>query len=118
MPNYELTGTVKKVLPTMSFPSGFTKREVVITTEGDRFPSDIAIGFSKDRIASLDALKEGERIKVSFDLRGREYNGKYFVSCDGWKFQKLDEGAADAAPPSATTDFDSDPGDPDDRMPF
>ena len=117
MPNYELTGTVKKLMPVMTFPSGFTKREVILTSEGDRFPSDIPVGFSKDKISMLDALNEGERIKVTFDLRGREYNGKYFISCDGWKLQKLDGATAENAPPPENA-FGGDVGDLDDKMPF
>ena len=117
MPNYELTGTVKKVMPVMSFQSGFTKREVIITSEGDRFPSDIPVGFSKDKIALLDTVQEGERIKVTFDLRGREYNGKYFVNCDGWKLQKMDAGADAASQPPPDV-FEPDIGDLEDKMPF
>ena len=117
MPNYELTGTVKKIMPLMTFPSGFTKREVIITSEGDRFPQEIPMGFTKDKISMLDTLKEGERIKVTFDLRGREYNGKYFINCEGWKLQKMDDGSADA-PPSPPSNFEPEPGDLDDKMPF
>ena len=118
MPNYELTGTVKKLMPVMTFPSGFTKREVIISTEGDRFPQDIPVGFAKDKIAMLETVNEGERIKVSFDLRGREYNGKYFVNCEGWKLQKMDGAVAEPAPSSDPAFVEPDIGDLDDKMPF
>ena len=94
MPSYSFTGTIKKILPVMTFPSGFTKREVVVTPEGDKFPQDIAVGFFKDKIAQLDTFKEADRVTVTFDLAGREYNGKYFVGCNGWKIQKLDGDAS------------------------
>jgi len=93
MPSYAFTGTIKKILPVMTFPSGFTKREIVVTPEGDKFPQDIAVGFTKDKIAMLDAFQEADRVTVNFNLQGREYNGKYFTSCDGWKIQKLDGNA-------------------------
>ena len=117
MPNYELTGTVKKVMPVMTFQSGFTKREILVTSEGDRFPSDIPVGFSKDKIALLDAVNEGERVKVTFDLRGREYNGKYFINCEGWKLQKLDGATSEGTTPPENA-FEPDVGDLDDKMPF
>ncbi|MCL1856235.1 MAG: DUF3127 domain-containing protein [Kiritimatiellaeota bacterium] len=94
MPSYTFTGTIKKILPVMTFPSGFTKREIVVTPEGDKYPQDIAVGFVKDKIAMLDGLQEAERVTIHFNLTGREYNGKYFCGCDGWKIQKLDGNAA------------------------
>ena len=94
MPSYAFTGTIKKILPVMTFPSGFTKREVIVTPEGDKFPQDIPVGFTKDKVAMLDAFQEADRVTVNFNLTGREYNGKYFINCDGWKIQKLDGSAA------------------------
>lgn len=91
---YEMTGTIKLINEMMSFPSGFTKRQFVLTTEDDRFPQDIAMAVTKDRCALLDNFKPGERAKVTFGLRGREWQGKYFVDVDAIKIESLDAGAA------------------------
>jgi hypothetical protein len=32
----------------------------------------------------LDGAKVGQECEVKFDLRGREYNGKYYVSLNAW----------------------------------
>jgi len=85
MAAYEMEGTVKLIDKEMTFPSGFSKREFVITTEGERFPQDIKFECLKDKTALLDSFKEGQRIKVTFDISGREYNGKYFVNLVAWK---------------------------------
>ena len=42
--------------------------------------------------------KEGQKIKVTFDISGREYNGKYFVNLVAWK---LGDPAAGGAAPAA-----------------
>ena len=39
----------------------------------------------------LDAVSEGQEIKVFFDIRGREYNGKYFNNLVGWKIEGFGE---------------------------
>lgn len=94
---YEMTGTVKLIKETQSSASGFTWREFVITTEDDRFPQDVIFRCIKDRCAMLDNFNVGERIQVSFDIRGREYNGKFFVNLEAFRFSSLDAAAPEAA---------------------
>ena len=98
MPSYELTGTVKTVMDAMKFDSGFTKREFVVTTQEDRYPQDIKLECVKDRCALLDGVKPGQRVTVSFDLRGNEYKGRYFVSLSAWKVQAEKEAGAPDSP--------------------
>lgn len=87
---YEMTGTIKLIKEQQSSASGFTWREFVITTEEERFPQDVIFRCTKDRCALLDNFQPGERIQVSFDIRGREYNGKFFVNLEAFRFSSLD----------------------------
>jgi single-strand DNA-binding protein len=97
MPSYDLTGTVKCVMDPQTFSSGFTKREFVVTTEGERFPQDIKFECVKERVALLDSVQPGQRVSVTFDLRGNEYNERYFVNLAAWKVQPAEAGAGAAA---------------------
>ena len=102
--SYEFTGTVKVIRPVQSFPSGFSKREAVITSSEDRYPQDVLFEFVRDRMGLLDTVNEGDRVTVSFDLRGNESRtqpGRYFVSLNAWKLVKADA-AAEAAPATPT----------------
>lgn len=100
MATYELTGTVKVVMDTVKFESGFSKREFVVTTAEDRYPQDIKLECVKDRAALLDNVKPGQRVTVSFDLRGNENKGRYFVSLSAWKVGV----EKDAAEPESSED--------------
>lgn len=91
--SYELEGTIKAIFDTQTFSKGFTKREVVVTTASDRFPQDIKLEFVKDKVALLDRFQAGQKVKVTFDLRGSEYNGKYFVNLTAWRIHAADETA-------------------------
>lgn len=93
MAAYDMEGTIKVINDVMTFPSGFSKREFVITTEGDRFPQEIKFECVKERTSLLDNLKEGQKVKVTFDIQGREYNGKYFVNLNAWKIGAPGAGA-------------------------
>ena len=113
---YEMTGTVQLVKDTQTFPSGFQKRELVIQNEEDRFPSPIMLSFTKERISLLDGLAAGERVKVSFDIRGREYNGRHFVDLNGFRLERLDLAGSEAPPEDMPPAADEPP--LDDSMPF
>ncbi|MFO8027212.1 MAG: DUF3127 domain-containing protein [Opitutales bacterium] len=89
---YEISGTVKTILDEKTFSSGFNVREFVVTTDADKFPQDICLQCVKDKVELVNKLKEGDKVKVSFDLRGREWQGKYFVNLNAWK---IDYGAAE-----------------------
>lgn len=126
---YEATGKMKWIGTTQSFPSGFTKREFVVTTAHDKYPQDIKFDMVKDKCQLLDGFELGQDVQVNFDIRGREYNGKYFVDLSCWKLQPADGAAQNSAGPArrqapATTssepsaaDLRSD-GDFDDESPF
>jgi single-strand DNA-binding protein len=87
MPSYDLNGTVKLIMDQQTFKSGFTKREFIVTTEEERFPQDIKFECVKEKCALLDNLEPGQHVTVSFDLRGNEYNGRYFVNLNAWRIE-------------------------------
>lgn len=88
----ELTGTVKKLFETQTFQSGFQKRELILLTE-EQYPQPISIEFLQDKISLLDNLSEGDKVKVSINIRGREWTSpqnevKYFNSIVGWRLER------------------------------
>lgn len=84
---YELNGTVKVIFEEKTFGSGFNVREFVITTEADKYPQDICLQCVKEKVEMVNQLKVGDSVKVSFDLRGREYQDRYFVNLNAWKIE-------------------------------
>ena len=90
----ELQGIIKKLGEVQTFPSGFQKREMVVVTE-EQYPQPISIEFLKEKGDLLNQLKEGEKVKVSINIGGREWTSpqgevKYFNSITGWKVEKVD----------------------------
>jgi hypothetical protein len=89
--SYELTGIIRQIENEQTFQSGFSKREFVVTSH-DKFPQEIKLEFTKDKCAQLDGYQPGDPVKVSFNLRGNEYNGRFYVNLVAWKIES--EGAA------------------------
>lgn len=98
MASFEVTGKLKAVMEEQSFSSGFTKREFVVTTE-EQYPQDIKFELIKDKTSLIDSFKENDPIKVSFNLRGNEYNGKYYVNLQAWRLEKDTAGSGAPIPP-------------------
>jgi hypothetical protein len=89
----ELTGKIKLINDIQTFDSGFAKREFVVTTN-EQYPQDIKLELVKDKCALLDRYHPGADVKVSFNLRGNEYNGKYFVNLQAWKIEAMEAAPA------------------------
>lgn len=85
----EIKGTVETILEIQEFASGFKKQTLVIDT-GGKFPQKVAIDFAKEKIELIASLVQGQEVTVGVNIRGNEYNGKYYVSLAGWK---VDAGA-------------------------
>jgi single-strand DNA-binding protein len=85
--SFEIEGLLHKKYDTESKTNSFNTREFVITTEG-MYPQFVKFQLTQDKCSLLDAYNEGEKIKVFFDLRGREWQGKYFTNLNAWRLDK------------------------------
>lgn len=96
---YELTGTVKEIFEEQTFGSGFNMREFVVTDGADKYPQDIKFECVKDKVALVDKLNKGDKVKVTFDIRGREWKGSYFVNLAAWKVESAGNSGDSNEPP-------------------
>jgi len=82
----EVQGTIKVIQDTEAVSDKFQKRLLVIET-AEKYPQQLPIEFVQDAVSKLDNLAEGEEVTVHINLRGREYNGRYYSSIQGWKVE-------------------------------
>lgn len=88
--NVEIPCTVKKIEAPRTSASGFRWRELVVEDETDpRFPQTYPVTFSRGRTDVLDALAPGDAVTVHATLRGREHDGRHYLSLDGWKIERM-----------------------------
>jgi len=88
----ELTGKIIKIGETETVGSAgtFKKRQIVIATD-EQYSQSIPIDFVQDKCSILDSYNVDEQVKVSINIRGNEYQGKYYCSIQGWRIEKLGE---------------------------
>ncbi len=107
----EVLGKIKKIDETKTFGSnGFRKREMVVTTD-EQYPQMIMVEFIQDKCDLLNNFNVGDDVKISINLRGREWinpegEAKYFNSIQGWRIEKVQAGGAEPVPPVEAGSFE------------
>ena len=99
----EVTGRIKVINAEQQISATFKKRELVVTTE-EQYPQYISINFVQDKCDLLNNYAVGDAVKVSINLRGREWvnpqgETKYFNDIQGWRVEKLQAEAPAAGMP-------------------
>ena len=64
------------------------KKEFVVKTD-ETYPQMVKCELINDKITLLDPYVKGESVEVSFNLRGREWEGKYFTSIQAWRISNV-----------------------------
>lgn len=90
-----------RIFDTEQKTASFQVREFVLEIPDGNYPQMIKFQLAQDRVSMADIYAVGEKIKVSFDLRGREWQGKYFTTLNAWRIEKMDQDSAIAEAPSA-----------------
>ena len=89
----EVQGKIKLINETQTFGSkGFRKRELVMVTD-EQYPQTILIEFIQDKCDLLNNYEVGQDVKVSINLRGRNWTNpqgdeKYFNTIQGWRIEE------------------------------
>ncbi len=100
----EVTGKIRVINAEQQISPSFRKRELVVTTE-EQYPQHILIEFTQDKCDLLNSYSIGSDVKVSINIRGREWvnpqgETRYFNSIQGWRIEKLQaEAPAQQMPP-------------------
>ena len=112
--SFEIEGKLKVVNEIQTFSSGFSKREFVVEVEDGNYPQMIKFECVKDKTSLTDGFELEDAVKVTFDIRGNEYNERFYVNLNAWKLEKLGGPSPDgsAAPEYGDEDSPSNLGDP------
>ena len=110
--SFEITGTLVRKYETETKGESFRIRDFVIKTENGQYDNFVKFQTTQDRTDIIESYVEGEEIKVHFDLRGRQWQDKYFTNLNAWRVERVGSAAAPAT--AATSSRRRQPvGDPD-----
>ena len=86
--SFEIQGKLHKVFPSENKSGSFQAREFVIEVESGQYSQFVKFQLTQERCDLIDSYSEGEEIQVHFDLRGREWDGKYFINLNAWRLNR------------------------------
>lgn len=73
----------------------WTKQDFILEYQDGNFPSEVCFtAFGNERVADLDKFQVGDEVRVSFNLRAREYNGRWYNDVRVWRISPASEAAA------------------------
>jgi len=85
----QVKGIIKMIEPIRQVSDKFSVRMFVLTVANGEYPQDISFQLAQDKCKMLDHYTPGSEITVKFNLRGREYNGKYYNTLDVWNINSM-----------------------------
>ncbi len=128
----EITGSLITKLQVQSGSSTrgeWQKQEFVIETQ-ETYPRKVCMNvWGADKVSELASFREGDLLKISFNIESREYNQRWYTDIRAWRIEKADkdgstterdgrnnQGNSSATPGSLQSDIPSDLGE--DDLPF
>ena len=107
----DVTGILKVKQETQQVKDSFKKREFVLTNDQtSQYPQHVTFQLTQDKTSIIDNYNVGEEVKVSFNLRGREWTSpqgdvKYFNTIDAWRIERVqNQKSASATQATSTAD--------------
>lgn len=80
----------------------WSKQEFIVEYQDGNYPAQVCMNvWGQDKVNDLAAYNVGDRIKVSFNLSSREFNGRWYTDVRAWRIERADASAPAAAPAAA-----------------
>jgi len=112
MSNFEITGKLEKFLPVQEGTSKagkeWKKQSFTVATEDEYNNLYCFEVFGEEKVENLTKYqKEGDQVKVTFNVSTNEWQGKYFCSLSAWRIEKVvGESVPESIPAQAQEESD------------
>ncbi len=97
---FQVQGKLYRVFDTEKKTDTFQAREFVLEVAEGQYPQMVKFQLTQDKCALIDDYSEGQELTVHFDLRGREWNDRFFTNLNAWR---IEAGAGSAQQGGNTT---------------
>ena len=98
----ELEGTLAQKFSVQSGTSArgpWAKQEFILEFPDGNYTSKVCFtAFGQDKVQDLDKYQVGDKVKVSFNIKSREYNGRWYNDLQIWKIAPAGDAQPAAAP--------------------
>ena len=94
----DITGKIIQILPEQRFngKNGEVVKNFFVLQTKEQYPQKIKFEvFGEDKWKQM-GVAVGQDVSVQFDIKGAEWQGKYFVNLQAWKVTAIDNGQQQA----------------------
>ena len=102
----EIEGRIARKLNVQTGTSSrgaWSKQEFVIEYQEGNFPTQLCMNvWGDDKVRELDKYQVGDKVKISFNLSSREYNGRWYTDVRAWRIEPAGAAAPQYAPAAGT----------------
>ena len=76
------------------------KQEFILEYQEGNFPTQVCMNvWGEDKVKELARYQVGDKVKVSFNLSSREYNGRWYSDIRAWRIEPAGQASQVAPPP-------------------
>ncbi len=87
----EIEGRIARKLNVQTGTSArgaWSKQEFIFEYQEGNFPAQICMNvWGEDKVRELDKYQVGDKVKVSFNLSSREFNGRWYTDVRAWRIE-------------------------------
>ena len=98
----ELEGRIVRKLSVQSGNSArgtWSKQEFIFEYQEGNYPSQVCMNvWGEEKVKDLDKYQIGDKVKVSFNLSSREYNGRWYTDVRAWRIEPAGATGSHSAP--------------------
>ena len=89
----ELEGKIARKLNAQTGTSSrgaWAKQEFIFEYQEGNYPSQVCMNvWGDDKVKELDKYQVGDKVKISFNLSSREYNGRWYTDVRAWRIEPV-----------------------------
>ena len=94
----ELEGRIVRKLGVQTGTSArgaWSKQEFIFEYQEGNYPTQVCMNvWGEDKVKDLDKYQVGDKVKVSFNLSSREFNGRWYTDVRAWRIEPAAQQAA------------------------
>lgn len=87
----EIEGRIARKLNIQSGTSSrgaWSKQEFILEYQEGNFPSQVCMNvWGEDKVKDLEKYQVGDKVKISFNLSSREFNGRWYTDVRAWRIE-------------------------------
>ena len=104
----EIEGRIARKLNVQTGTSArgaWSKQEFILEYQEGNFPSQICMYvWGEDKVRDLEKYQVGDKVRISFNLSSREFNGRWYTDVRAWRIEPAGQAAQPVGSYSAPTD--------------